>query len=516
MALVSSLGTVFFALAVNAFRPDLAPALLPILLMALASALLLAAFSLWSVRNEQSGRDEACRNIDCEFSSIFQNVLDGILILDNEANCLDVNPAGASILRVARNDLIGRNVNFVFAGPGVFSQNWKEFLQRGTSRGRAHLVAGDRTAIAVDYSGTANYLPHRHLFILCDVTEQIRAEKALRESEERFRHVADNIQEVIWRMNAETKEVVYVNQAYATITGHSVESIYRNPFSYRELIHPQDRIRILSRLHEAVVSGTFDEEFPFIHANGTIRWIWVKASLAPQCGRTHWLVGTAMDITARKQAEEQISQHLDAAEAARAEAEALRKATLALGQNLAMDSVLDTLLRCISELIPFDKATVLFVENGTELMVAREVPRTAAKRIGLTLSLSGNTFLQRVLFEKQAILLTDTAKESEWRSIQPLERIQSWLGIPLVAGGDVLGILSLGAASPSTFTTEHLRLAKSFAIPSAVAIQNARIHERAEIYAAERALRLGELKNAQNLLQQTTRKIVDPTSSCRS
>ena len=181
-----------------------------------------------------------------------------------------------------------------------------------------------------------------------------------------------------------------------------------------------------------------------------------------------------------------------------------------------MDSVLDTLLRCISELIPFDKATVLFVENGTELMVAREVPRTAAKRIGLTLSLSGNTFLQRVLFEKQAILLTDTAKESEWRSIQPLERIQSWLGIPLVAGGDVLGILSLGAASPSTFTTEHLRLAKSFAIPSAVAIQNARIHERAEIYAAELALRLGELKNAQNLLQQTTRKIVDPTSSCRS
>jgi len=77
-----------------------------------------------------------------------------------------------------------------------------------------------------------------------------------------------------------------------------------------------------------------------------------------------------------------ISEQLDAVETARAEAEALRKATLALSQNLAMDSVLDTLLKCISELVPFDRATVLFVEDGPELMVAREAPRSVPKRIG--------------------------------------------------------------------------------------------------------------------------------------
>ncbi len=97
-----------------------------------------------------------------------------------------------------------------------------------------------------------------------------------------------------------------------------------------------------------------------------------------------------------------IIEQLDAVEAARAEAEALRKSTLALSQNLAMDSVLDTLLQCIYDLIPFDKATVLFVEDGAELMVAREAPRVAPKRIGLTLKPSDNVFLQRVLFEKKA------------------------------------------------------------------------------------------------------------------
>jgi hypothetical protein len=66
---------------------------------------------------------------------------------------------------------------------------------------------------------------------------------------------------------------------------------------------------------------------------------------------TRWLVGTAQDITSRKQAGMKIIEQLDAVETARAEAEALRKSTLGLSQNLAMDSILDALLQCISELI---------------------------------------------------------------------------------------------------------------------------------------------------------------------
>ncbi len=171
-----------------------------------------------------------------------------------------------------------------------------------------------------------------------------------------------------------------------------------------------------------------------------------------------------------------------------------------------MDSVLDTLLRCISELVPFDRATVLFVQDGFELMVAREAPRLIPKRIGLTLKASENVFLQRVLFEKRAILLSDVGRETEWQDISPLDQLQSWQGIPLVAAGCVLGILSLGSATPCTFTTEHFRLAKSLAVPAAVAILNARTHQRAEIYAAELETRLGELREMQKRLEDVERK----------
>ena len=496
-ASIGLLGASLFAYSYHAF---FAVSLIPSLLIALSFAVFLNIYSLWRLRREHRKTDRAFRDTDCEFSSIFQHVLDGILIVDNEANCLDANPAAAAILRLPINKLIGRNVGRFLVDRDAFTQKWNSFLQNKSERGRARLLAGDGTTLFVDFTAAVNYLPGRHVLVLCDVTERTHAESSLRRSEERFQLMANHIQEIFWMMHADTQELTYVNPAYTAITGHAVESLHENPSAYQDLIHPEDRIRVLSKLQDLAHSRALDAEFRFVRADGEVRWAWAKGVPVPTDRETRWLVGTAQDITSRKQAEMKIIEQLDAVEAARAEAEALRKSTLALSQNLAMDSVLDTLLQCISELVPFDRATVLFVEDGPELMVAREAPRIA-KRIGLTFKATESIFLQRILFEKRAILLPDIANDSEWQDIQPLDHLQSWLGVPLVAGGRVLGVLSLGSHVPSALTTEHLRLAKSLAVPAAVAIQNARVHERAAIYAAELEARLRELRETQKALE---------------
>jgi PAS domain S-box-containing protein len=504
--LSASIGLLCFSFFVYDYHSISVTTLVPLLLITLSFAAFLNVYSVWFFRNEHRQADQAFRYTDCESSSIFRNVLDGILIADNAGNCLDANPAAAAILRVSSNELIGQNIGRFLADAGAIAQGWNSFLENKNQRGRAHLVARDGTPLYVDFTATANYLPGRHLLILCDVTERTHAELSLRKSEERFQHMANNIQEIFWMLDAETQGVIYVNNAYATITGHSVESLRQSPTSYREVIHPQDRIRVLSRLADVAGFGTFDEEFRFIRADGEVRWGWAKGFPVSADGTTRWLVGTAQDITSRKQAETKISEHLDAAEAARAEAEALRKSTLALSQNLAMDSVLDTLLQCISELVPFDVAAVLFVEDTSTLMVAREAPRIVPKRIGLTFKASDNLFLEKILFEKRAILLADVTQETEWHRIEPLDRMGSWLGVPLIAAGSVLGILSLGAHVSDVFTCEHLRLAKSLAVAAAVAINNARVHERAEIYSSELELKLRELREAQEALEHAEQK----------
>lgn len=480
--------------------------LVPALLVALGFVGFLNFYSLRYLRRDHQETDQAFRAADCEFGSIFKNVLDSVLIVDSEGNCLDANPASADLLRVPINNLVAHHIGRFVPGSTDFRNTWRSFIHGGRRRRTLELIAGDGTIFFADVAVTTDYLPGRHVLILCDVTERTLAEIALKESEQRFRHMADNIQEIFWMMDADTQDVLYVNPAYASITGYSVESLRQKPPSYRDLIHPEDRILILSRLQDLAQHGTFDEEFRFLHATGETRWVWAKGTLVVGQSGKRWLVGTAQDVTSRKRAEMKITEQLDLVDAARAEAEALRKATLALSRNLAMDAVLDTLMQCIFDLIPYDRATVLLLEGGAELMVAREAPRNVPKRIGLTFSSSCSVFIQRILYDKQAVLLSDTSKHDEWQDVQPFECMQSWLGIPLVAGGRVLGILSLGARTACKFSAEHFRVAKSLAIPATVAIQNARTHERAEIYAAELELRLKELREVQDALQQASQR----------
>src|SRR6267154_6914122 len=85
--------------------------LVPSLLFAFSFAVFLNLYSLWHLGREHRKTDRAFRDTDCEFSSIFQNILDGILIVDNKGDCLDANPAAAAILRLPINKLIGENVS---------------------------------------------------------------------------------------------------------------------------------------------------------------------------------------------------------------------------------------------------------------------------------------------------------------------------------------------------------------------------------------------------------------------
>jgi PAS domain S-box-containing protein len=463
-------------------------------LLALGCTVFLHSHFFLKQRKEHQETASTLYATDREFRSIFEHALDAIMILDSDSVCLDANPAALVLLGLPRAGLIGCSFAQFHADRPKFEQEWRAFLKKNYRRGQAALLRADGSKLFVYYTAAANYLPGRHVVILCDATEQVLAQASLEESQQRFRQMAENIGEIFWMMDAANKEVLYVNPAYETITGRSVDSLLDNPSSYADLIHPTDRVHVLAKLEEAVHSGQFNEEFRILRPDAALRWVWVKAfPVWDHEGPIRSLVGTVQDITARKIADAQVAEHLAAAEtaraqaeAARAEAEALRKATLALTQNLRMDAVLDTLLRCLLEIVPYDSASVILSEPESRLFVAREAPPAPAHRPVLTLDAAENVFLQRVLLARKSVFVSDTREETEWTAIKPLAHVRSWLCVPLVASDQVLGLLSIGNSRPRTFTTEHFRLAKSLAIPAAVAIHNARLYEWAEIYAEER------------------------------
>jgi PAS domain-containing protein len=78
-----------------------------------------------------------------------------------------------------------------------------------------------------------------------------QATTVLETREQEFHQMADNIQEIFWVIDAETKQAIYVNPAYETITGRSCQSLKDHPSSYEKVIHPDDRTHVLGKLDQA-------------------------------------------------------------------------------------------------------------------------------------------------------------------------------------------------------------------------------------------------------------------------
>lgn len=501
-AALSLLATAFTA---RFYRGSLSSVLLPLVLVALAVAIALHARFLILARREHRETSSALDATEHQYKSVFDNALDGILILDDRAVCLEANPAALSLLGADQDELVGHSMEQFFGGDGEFQRNWSRFLDRTYEHRETRVSRGDGQTAFVEYTAKANFLPGRHVAVLRDISQRRHAEAALRESEERFQQMAGNIQEIFWMLEAENKKALYVNPAYETITGRSCQSLREDPKSYEEAIHPEDRIRVLSRLDESVRTGQFDEEFRIVRPDSSVHWVWVRGfPVRDASGILRRLVGTAQDVTMRKLAEEQMARNLDMAEAARAEAEAFRKTSLALTQDLSMDYVLDTLLQSLLTLVPCETAQVILVEADTRLFLAREVqncePNRRLPRSLATLDARDSRFLMEILATKTSLLITNTAMETEWVNFKGFSHLRSWLCVPLVASQQVLGFLSLGDTHSQSFTHEHLRLAKSLAIPAAVAIQNARLYEQAEIFRTELAQRLADLQQADEAL----------------
>jgi PAS domain S-box-containing protein len=338
--------------------------------------------------------------------------------------------------------------------------------------------------------------------------DQRTAASVLQTAEHEFQQMAGNIQEIFWMIDADSKEALYVNQAYEAITGRSCQSLMESPSSYEDIIHPDDRVRVLGKLEEAAQNGQFNERFRIVRSGGEVRWVWARGfPVRDSEGKIRRLVGTVLEITAQKEAEEQVATNLALAQSSWAEAEALRKATFGLTQDLRMDFVLEALLQSLADLIPYTCARVLIAEGGPHVLSLGEkvCPQTPKPRseFPLTLNADGSPFLQRILAGQKSVLISDTTQEQAWQTFEGHDHLRSWLSVPLVASGQYVGFLSVGHAEPDRFTQDHLRRAELLAIPAAAAIQNSRLYERAAIYGEELEKRIEDLRRAQAALVQS-------------
>ncbi|HTV63156.1 MAG TPA: response regulator [Verrucomicrobiae bacterium] len=185
------------------------------------------------------------------------------------------------------------------------------------------MVAGKSIGVFVFYATEPDFFDTDELRLLDELAKDIafalescqreqerrQAIEQLRASEERFRELAETIQEVFWITNPAKNQMLYISPAYEKIWGRSCQSLYDKPGSWLEAIHPEDAGRVRQAAAAQYTGNTYDVEYRIIRPDMEIRWIRdVAFPVRNNAGQVERVVGVARDVTERREMAEQLRQ----------------------------------------------------------------------------------------------------------------------------------------------------------------------------------------------------------------
>jgi len=150
-----------------------------------------------------------------------------------------------------------------------------------------------------------------------DITERKRIEAELRQSEEQFRNIAENISEVFWMMPPAADKMLYISPAYEKVWNRTRDSLYKNPMSWVEAIHPDDLERAHALFARQLEGELVDSEYRIRAYDGKEKWISDRAfPVRDKAGQIIRIVGIATEVTERKRYEDELIRARETAEAA--------------------------------------------------------------------------------------------------------------------------------------------------------------------------------------------------------
>ncbi len=250
--------------------------------------------------------------------SFMEALPDMVYIKDTEGRWLRVNAAFEEAFNIDRHAVIGKTTQELLSADQA---NQVRARDEEVIRSKAPFFAEQQL---INEKGETVFYDTRKFPVLDDrgnvvsivgisrdITQRKQAEEALRDSEERFRQLAENIGEVFWlTVPGRHRRVGYYSPAHEQVYGVPREHAYQNPGTWRRCLHSEDRANVL-RAYDDFIQGEneYNVEYRIVRPDGSIRWIWDRAfPIRDRDGALIRVAGLAQDVTDRKIAEESRNQ----------------------------------------------------------------------------------------------------------------------------------------------------------------------------------------------------------------
>lgn len=338
-----------------------------------------------------------------------------------------------------------------------------------------------QTIIRFEYDEAGN--PLTGLGYSLDITDRKQAEDEVRRSEARFLSIFRSNPAAIAITLLENGRLLDANESFARLSGYKHEELVGR--SVVELgMWPESlrRSEVMSRLRED--KSIRHLEFQLRTRSGEMRDLLVSLELA-ELANELCVLSMAVDITELKRTQQEMRQLYDDERSARRVAETLRAASLAITESLNLQIVLERLLDYLLAVVPYDSANVMLLNDDLRLTIeaARGYERfTDPKLVRTTIVDARSTpVILEVITNRRSVLIPDVSQRPDWVVFPPGTHVRSWLGVPIVVRGEVIGLYSVDKARPGFFTAAHLQMARLMAGQAGLAIANARLFEQATI-----------------------------------
>jgi PAS domain S-box-containing protein len=271
--------------------------------------------------------EEELRSSEARLRAITDSAQDAMIMMGSHGEISHWNPAAESILGYSKEEAIGQDLHRLLVPERyhpAYSKALPEFFRsgQGSAIGKTMELEArrkDGREIAIDLSLSAIRLngEWHAIGILRDITRRKQAEDALRESEENFRQLAENIREVFFIVGPSGKEAIYTSPAYEQIWGRSRDSLHRNPNAWQEAVHPDDLDRIRAQAAQRFSGDSSQFEYRIHTPDGAEKWIRSRSfPVRDERGALIRIVGIAEEITERKRYEAELIRAREDAEAA--------------------------------------------------------------------------------------------------------------------------------------------------------------------------------------------------------
>jgi two-component system, cell cycle sensor histidine kinase and response regulator CckA len=243
------------------------------------------------------------------YRSIVEAAQEGVWVIDADGVTVYANPRLAALLGYEPHELIGRNA-FELTLPEDRERALAalESRRRGEWSTAEWTLRGRNGDVEVQASASALFEGDRFagaVSIVVDLTERKRVERALAESEARFRRLAENEQDIIYRYTRLPEPGwEYISPAIVQVLGYTPEECYANPSLAFEVVHADDRACL-----ETAIAQDLEQPrvYRCIRKDGEIVWIEDRPKhVRDEDGRVVAVEGVARDITAQKRAEEAV------------------------------------------------------------------------------------------------------------------------------------------------------------------------------------------------------------------